>query len=141
MSSRDWTLPARYPLCAFADAFYRTARDSIFSQLTAVTTPEQFQAAQESLLLLREELEQDMPAMHYGAQVDTRRCVGDLYKEASARLRSLAVLHPVPQPPAPGQQLITREGIVIDLEEKIQTSTQETDLGTGDTPPDRRNTR
>jgi hypothetical protein len=30
--------------------------------------------------------------------------------------------------------LITGEGIVIDLEEKIQTNTEETDLGTDDSP-------
>jgi hypothetical protein len=136
MSSRDWTLPPRYPLCVFADSFYRTAQDTIFRQLGDTTTPEQFQAAQECLKRLRETLEKDMPPMHYGAQIGTHRCVRDLCKEASARLRNLALLQPTPQPPAPAQQLITREGIVIDLEERIQTSIEETDLGTDDNPSD-----
>jgi hypothetical protein len=39
-------------------------------------------------------------------------------------------------PPAPTQQLITRDGIVKDLEKKIQTSTEETVLGTDDSPFD-----
>ena len=39
-----------------------------------------------------------------------------------------------PAPSPPTQQVITSEGIVIDLEEKAQTSTEETDLGTEDSP-------
>jgi hypothetical protein len=135
MSSRDWTLPPRYPLCVFADSFYRTAQDTIFRQLGDTTTPEQFQAAQESLKRLRETLEKDMPPMHYGAQIGTHRCVRDLCKEASARLRNLALLQPTPQPP-PAQQLITSKGIVIDLEERIHTIAEDTYLGTDDNLPD-----
>jgi hypothetical protein len=105
MSSHDWTLPSRYPLCPQADSFHRTAQDAIFRQLGNTTTPEQFQAAQASLELLRAELEQQLPWSHYGLSVGTHRCVGDLYKEATARLRSLAVLQPAPPAaPAPGRR-------------------------------------
>ena len=34
------------------------------------------------------------------------------------------------------QQLISREGAVIDLEERAQTSSEETDVGTEDSPFD-----
>jgi hypothetical protein len=140
MLPHDWTLPSRYPICPQADSFHRTAQDAIFRQLSGATSPEQFQAAQASLELLRAELEQQLPWTHYGFSVGTHRCVRDLYKEASARLRNLALLQPTPQPP-PAQQLITREGIVIDLEERIQTSREETDLGTDDNPSDNGSSR
>jgi hypothetical protein len=99
MSAYDWNLSAGAPLCVFSDSFYRTIRDTIFRQLTKDTTAEQFQAAQESILRLRQELVQDMPAMHYGTLVGTHRCVKDLFKEARARLRSLEIMQPVPEPP------------------------------------------
>jgi hypothetical protein len=131
MSAYDWQLSAGAPLCVFSDSFYRTVREAIFQQLTKTAPPEQFQAAQESLLRLRDELVQDMPAMHYGSLVGTHRCVNHLFKEARARLRGLEIMQlPPPPPPAPKQQLITREGVVIALEEKLQTSSEETDLGT-----------
>ena len=103
MSEYDWTLAAGTPLCVFSDAFYRTSREAVFQQLTATTTAEQFQAAQESLQRHRDKLVTDMPAMHYGALVGTHRCVNHLFREASARLRSLQILQPAPapQPPEP----------------------------------------
>jgi hypothetical protein len=42
-------------------------------------------------------------------------------------------MQPKPHPPS-AQQGITREGIVVDLEERAQTSSQETDLGIDDSP-------
>jgi hypothetical protein len=126
----DWNLPSGSPRCVYADTLYRTAKDAIFSKLTKDTTPEQFQAALESLTLLREELERDMPAMHYGALIGTHRCVNDVYREAVARLRCLAVLTPPPKPPVPTQQVITVAGVVVDIEEHFRTSAKETDLGT-----------
>jgi hypothetical protein len=47
MSSHDWTLPPRYPLCVFSDSYYRTGQ-AIVSSLNGAT-PEMFAAAQESL--------------------------------------------------------------------------------------------
>jgi hypothetical protein len=51
---------------------------------------------------------------------------------AESRLRNLQIMYVPAQPPAPKQQLITTEGAVIDLEDKIQTNTTETDVGTAD---------
>jgi hypothetical protein len=98
MSPRDWTLPPCYPLCVFSDSYYRTGQ-AIFSSLNGATS-EMFAAAQESLERYRTELEQKMPPMHYGLSVGTHRCVADLHREATARLRSLSVLQPAP-PAAP----------------------------------------
>jgi hypothetical protein len=59
--------------------------------------------------------------------------VRDVYEDARARLENLAIMQPKPHPPS-AQQGITREGIVVDLEERTQTSSQETDLGIDDSP-------
>jgi hypothetical protein len=137
MSAYDWNLSAGAPLCSFSDSFYRTVRETIFQQLTTETTKEQFQAVLESLTRLREELVQSLYPMHYGSLVGRHRCVDHVFREARARLRGLELMQPAPKPPLPPkQQLITREGIVIDREEKIQTSTEETDLGIDDSPFD-----
>jgi hypothetical protein len=54
-----------------------------------------------SLDQLRRELVTDMPAMHYAALIGRHQCVKDVYREAIARLRSLALLQPEPLPPPP----------------------------------------
>jgi hypothetical protein len=142
MGDYDWQLSAGAPLCAVADSFYRIVRETIFQQVTKETTVEQWQAAQESLTRLRDELQQAIYPMHYGSLVGSHRCLDHVFREAVARLRALEIMQPVPQPPPPpSQQVITREGIVIDLEDKIQTNRAETHLGTDDTQPDNRNTR
>jgi hypothetical protein len=48
MLSHDWKLPPSFP--RFADLLYRTAQDTIFSQITNATTPDQYEQAQSSLL-------------------------------------------------------------------------------------------
>jgi hypothetical protein len=96
MLSRDWKLPPNLPLCVYSDLFYRTAQDSIFSQLTDDTTSAQFEQAQVNLLLMKQELEKDMPPMHYASQIGTHLCLEVLYKEAILRLKNLAVLQPIP---------------------------------------------
>jgi hypothetical protein len=137
MSAYDWTLSAGAPLCTVADSFYRTVRETIFQQLTTETTAAQWQAAQESLTRLRDESQQDIYPMHYGSLVGRHRCLDQVFREAVARLRGLQIMQPAPQPPPPpSQQVITREGIVRDVEEKIQTSTAETDLGSDAKLPD-----
>ena len=129
MVSRHWKLPADLPLCVFSNMFYRTAQDSIFSQLTDDTTPAQFEQAQANLLLMKEELEKDMPRMHYAAQTGTHVCVGMLYKEASLRLKNLALLQTEPLPPATGPQPLTPEDIVNNLENDLPVDPDETYLG------------
>jgi hypothetical protein len=95
---------AASPRCVYADTFYRTAKDAVFAKLTEATTANQFQAAQESLLLLRQELETDMPPMHFASLIGRHLCVKDVYREAIARLRSLALLQPEPAPPPPEEK-------------------------------------
>jgi hypothetical protein len=142
MSEYDWQLSAGAPLCTVSDSFYRTERETIFQQLTKDTTPEQWQAALEHLVRLRDELQQAIYPMHYGSLVGRHRCLDHVFREAVARLRALEIMQPAPQPPPPpSQQVITRDGIVIDLEDKIQTNRAETHLGTDDTQPDNRNPR
>jgi hypothetical protein len=129
MASRDWKLPTDLPLCLYANVFYRTAQDSIFAQLTDDTTPAQFAQAQTFLLLMKEELEKDMPRLHYASHLDTHGCVGVLYKEASLRLRNLAALQPEPLPLETGPQPLTPEDIVNNLENDLPTNPQDTLLG------------
>jgi hypothetical protein len=129
MLSRDWILPKDLPLCVYSDVFYRTAQDSIFSQLTDETTPAQFEQAQAYLLLMKQELEQDMPAMHYASQIGMHLCVGVLYKEAALRFRNLALLQPEPLPPVIGPQPLSPEDIVNNLENDLPVDPDETYLG------------
>ena len=129
MLSRDWKLPADLPLCLFAHVFHRTAQDSIFSQLTDDTMQQQYEAAQANLLLIKQELEKDMPPLHYASHIGTHVCVGVLYKEASLRLRNLAVLRPEPQSPVLGPQPLSPEDIVNNLENDLPTDPQDTLLG------------
>jgi hypothetical protein len=134
MSAYDWNLSAGAPLCTFSDSFYRTVRETIFQQLTTETTAAQWRGARESLQLLREELEQEIYPMHYGALVGTHRCINHLFREASARLRSLQILQPVPapqpppEPPAPEPQEHSLEDVVETFE-----TTDETFLGNSET--------
>jgi hypothetical protein len=126
MPAYDWVLSAGAPLCVFSDEFYRTGREAVFQQLTTDTTPQQFQAAKESLTRHRDELVTDMPAMHYGSLVGTHRCVNHLYREAKARLRSLAIMQPVPiphppEPPPPEPKEHSLEEVVENIESADNT--------------------
>jgi hypothetical protein len=129
MLSRHWKLPPDLPRCVYSDVFYRSAQDSIFSQLTDETIPAQFERAQANLLQMKEELEKDMPRMHYASHLGTHVCVGVLYKEASLRLKNLAVLQPEPLPPETGPQPLSPEDIVNNLENDLPTDPQDTFLG------------
>jgi hypothetical protein len=123
MSDYDWQLSAGAPLCTFLDSFYRTVRDSIFQQLTKETTAAQWRAAQESLTRLREELEQDIYPMHYGALVGRHRCVNHLFREASARLRGLEVMQPIPAPQPPPEPVPEpHEHALEDVVETFETT-------------------
>jgi hypothetical protein len=127
MSAYDWQLSAGAPLCMFSDSFYRTVRESIFQQLTKETTRAQFQEAAEHLVRLREELEQAIYPMHYGALVGRHRCVDHLYREAVARLRGLEIMQPVPapqpppEPPPPEPQEHSLEDVVENIESADDT--------------------
>jgi hypothetical protein len=122
-------------LCRDAFTFAQIVEQTIFAQITDFTTPEQYKLAQESLRQLCRELEARVDWDHYASSFGPiHSCVRDVYDDAAARLRNLAIMQPAPPPPAP-PQLISREGIVIDREEKIQTSSAETDLGIEEDSP------
>jgi hypothetical protein len=132
-----------YPTCCpEARTFGQFIRETIFSNITGRTTPEQFEAAQYSLLTLYQRLEANLDPFHYKAAVGTHECIRDVYTDAAYRLKHRAIMHqePLPEPP-PKQQLITLSGVVIDLEEEYYTSREETDLGTDDDSPHPRRNR
>jgi hypothetical protein len=129
MFSRDWILPRDLPLCVFSNVFYRSAQDTIFSQLTDDTTVQQYEQALANLLLMKEELEKDMPVMHYASHIGTHLCVGVLYKEAVLRLKNLAILRPEPLPLETGPKPLSPEDIVNNLENELPVDPDETYLG------------
>jgi hypothetical protein len=120
--------------CDFAERF-QFAAEALFSQMTAHTSPEQFTQCQESLRQLKEELEAERKArgrFHFASQAGSlHHCVAQAYQVAQVRLRFVAQLHQQALPP---QRLIRREGIIVDLAENLETSTEETDVGTDDSP-------
>jgi hypothetical protein len=117
-----------------AFTFAQIAEQTIFALISDRTTPEQFKLAQQNLSLLCRELEATVEWDHYSSSSGPpHSCVRDVYTDAAFRLKNLEIMQ-APAPSPPTQQVITSEGIVIDLEEKAQTSTEETDLGTEDSP-------
>jgi hypothetical protein len=130
MSAYDWTLSSGAPLCELSDSFYRAVRDTIFLQLTTETTSEQFQAAQEHLLMLRDELKQAIRPMHYGSLVGRHRCIDQLFTEARARLRSLEIMQPIPFTLSPPPRRETPADVVRDLADPLQPNPEATTLGT-----------
>jgi hypothetical protein len=121
MFSYDWILPQSLPLCLYADRFYRTARDTLFSRLSDTTSAEQFEQSHATLLQMKEDIEKDMPAVHYAAQFGSHVCVADLFDEASLRLRGLALLQPpeAADPPAPDQAPLTYEELLLLLQKLL----------------------
>jgi Tfp pilus assembly protein PilN len=128
-------------LCSVAFTFAQIAEQTVFAQITERTTPEQLAAANQSLELLCRELEGKVDWDHYASSFGPpHSCVRDVYDDAAARLRNLAIMQEQ-KPEPPKQQVVTVEGVVIDVEERFRTSAVETDLGTENTPPDNRNGR
>jgi hypothetical protein len=121
-------------LCRDAFTFAQIAEQTIFALISDRTTPEQFKLAQQNLTLLCRELEATVEWDHYtSSSGPAHSCVRDVYTDAAFRLKNLEIMQKA-APPPPAQQVITKEGVVIDLEEKIQTSTEETELGIDDSP-------
>ena len=120
-------------LCPQSRTFEQIADQSIFAKITDQTTQEQFAQAQQSLLELCQRLEAQVDLFHYAQPYGPpHSCVRDLYLHAAAHLENLAIMQIPVQPPVPKQQLITSDGTVIDLEDRVQTSSNETDTGTED---------
>ena len=124
------------PPCVFAQRFLEIAEASIFSRITPETTPAQFAQALESLRQLQQELEAELRELgrfHF-AQASGRlhRCVAEVYLDSVFLLKNLALMQPVP-PPTPERQSLSPEEVVNNLENALQSSTEDTYLGT-DTP-------
>jgi hypothetical protein len=113
MPPDTWILPANDPRCRFAEELYRTAQ-AVFLRLSDATTAAQFQAAQASLATACAALEKNLHWTHYGLSVGRHVCVKDVYREACARLASLASVQPEP-PPAPPPKPRTLEDVLKGL--------------------------
>jgi hypothetical protein len=120
-------------LCGFAFTYAQIIEQTIFARINDRTTPQQYEAALQSLEALCQRFERQMDWSHYPASHGLHSCIRDVLTDAEFRLKNLLIMHQPPPPPA-SQQLITREGIIIDVEEAIQSSIEETDLGTDDSP-------
>jgi hypothetical protein len=129
------------PTCPHARTFIQIAEQTIFSKITEHTRLDQFSAAEDILAQLCQRLEAQVDMFHYPAATGDHWCVRDVCDHAVLALAGLAAMHQQAVPEPPKQQLITRDGIVMDLEEKLQTNRTETHLGIDDTQPGNRNTR
>jgi hypothetical protein len=129
------------PTCPPARTYIQIAEQTIFAKITAHTTEQQFLAAEEILLQLCQRLESQVDMFHYPAATGDHWCVRDVYDHAVLALAGLAAMHQQAVPQPPRQQLISKTGVVIDLEDAMQTSTEATDLGRAEPPPDRRTSR
>jgi hypothetical protein len=134
----DETRSQQRNLCSFAFTYAQIIEQTIFARITDRTTPEQFNAALQTLGELCQRMERQLDRSHYPASQGLHACLRDVYTDAEFRLKNLAIMH---QPPPPNQHIISREGIIIDMEESITTSSVETELGTDNAPPDNRNGR
>jgi hypothetical protein len=135
-SASDVLSPHPWP-CPASRAYALIAVQTIFSQITPETTSQQFTAAEAALLALCKRYQAQVAQQglfHYQAPFSgLHTCVADIYYDLSARLTNLAIMHQPPEAPEPAkQQLISREGAVIDLEERVETSSEETELGSED---------
>jgi hypothetical protein len=118
-------------LCSFAFTYAQIIQQTIFSQITDRTTLEQFEAALHSLGELRKQFESQMDWSHYPASQGMHSCIRGVYTDAEFRLKHLAIMHQQALPP---QRAITNRGIIVDVVDALQTSTEETDIGTDDSP-------
>jgi hypothetical protein len=89
-------------LCPDAKQFHMIIQETIFAKISEMTTPEQFSAAQQSLLVLYQELSQQLGTYHFAtANTGSHRCLKAVYLDAAMRLKNLAIMHEQPQPPPP----------------------------------------
>ena len=115
MQSRNQYSPS---LCEFAERLRETA-DGLFSQVTDRTTPAQFNAAQQTLLDRKQELEAELRArgrFHYASAAGSlHRCVPQVYEDAKTRLLLLSELQQPPAPPARRQPPRSADEVVNDV--------------------------
>jgi hypothetical protein len=120
------------PRCHVATTFAQIVEQSILGHITEATTAEQFQNAQQSLILLCIELEQQADWRHYAAAGNLRHCcVRDIYTQAAFILKNLSLTQPAPPAPAPAPPpRETLADVVRDLKESVQPNPEATTLGT-----------
>jgi hypothetical protein len=114
MTTYDWVLPDDYPRCLWADLFYRTTRESIFSQISGQLTPELVAQLQKQLQELRTDLLGRLTLFHYAAASGPpHQCVDDVYLQAVSRLKLLALTRQTKKPvqPEEPQPLLTPEQV------------------------------
>jgi hypothetical protein len=114
-----------------ATTFAQIVEQSILSRITATTTAEQFEALQQSLILLCMELEQQADWRHYAAASNLRHCcVRDIYTQAAFILKNLSLTQPPPPaPPQPPPPRETLADVARDLKETLQPNPEATPLG------------
>jgi hypothetical protein len=125
-------------LCSFAFTYAQIIEQTIFSRITEHTTPDQLATALQSLDELCQRFERQMDWSHYPASQGLHSCLWDVYTDAEFRLKNLAIMY---QQASPFQRVITNQGIIVDVVDMLQTSTEETDVGTDDSPFDNWNGR
>jgi hypothetical protein len=135
MAWYDETRSQQRNLCSAAFTYAQIIEQTIFARINDRTTPQQYEAGLQSLKELCQRLESQMDWSHYPASHGLHSCIRDVYTDAEFRLKNLAIMHQPPSPPA-RQQVVTVEGVVIEAEERLRTSSQETYLGTDDSTPD-----
>jgi hypothetical protein len=137
MSTHNWNLSARYPLCPAADSLYRTG-EVIFRTLTCTPTPEMVAAAKAVLARYHADLLAQLYPMHYGVSVGRHICVQFVYQEATARLCALAAtMQPAPESaPAPPEPLRTLTDVVRNLKDTLQPAPDDFPIGIDDEIPD-----
>jgi hypothetical protein len=138
MAWYDETRSQQRNLCSAAFTYAQIIEQTIFARINDRTTPQQYEAGLQSLKELCQRLESQLDWSHYPASQGLHSCVRDVLTDAEFRLKNLLIMHQPPPPPV-RQQVITVEGVVIEAEERVQTSTVETDVGHA--PPDNRNGR
>jgi hypothetical protein len=129
------SLDTTRPRCALAATCAQIIDAGILNRVNEHTTQEQFQAAQRSIMQLRDAFAPQADWRHY-AGIGGHCCVTDICTQASFLVQGLAITHQQAVPEQPRQQLITREGIVSNVEAQLHTSTVETDVGTDAQLPD-----
>jgi hypothetical protein len=129
MLPHQWKLPPNLPLCVYSDRLHRTVAETMFAHISEETTPAAFAQLQANLLRLREQLEKDMPAIHFAAQYGTHICVDDIFEEAKFRLQNLALLYQEVQPRPPEPEPLDPEEVFNNLGNDIEPEIDDTYLG------------
>jgi hypothetical protein len=133
-------LDASRPRCHLATTFAQVFEQSMLSRVTATTTAEEFQALQQSLILLCMELEQQADWRHYQAAGNLSHCcVRDSYTQAAFILKNCSLTQPAPPaspppepPPAPEPKPRSPTDVVKDFKAMPDVASDATDADKGE---------